>query len=428
MVIFEGRSSLFTPLRPLPPVAVEPERAPAAASPEAVLLRLGVALHAAGLPSHELEGALAETARTLGVEAQFFSTPTSLFTALGEGESQRTHLSRVEPGDPDLSRLVDLHRLVERVPEVKPTAAAVGRRLEEIRARPPRYGRALTTLAFGLASAGAAVFFGGGVGEVGASLGLGAGVGALVQSLGRRGVSPRVGEALGAFLLTVSAALLAWRLPALADRTVTLAGLIVLVPGLTLTVGLSELARNHWISGTARLAGAFTVFLTLGLGVALGQRVGSLLPGYVPSGPAAPLGPWATWVALAVMPLAFTVLFRARPRDLGWILGAGWLGFLGARLGAATLGPELGAFAGAAVVGVVGNLASRWLGLPATVAQVPGIILLVPGSLGYQSVSSFLAQDVLTGVESAFRMVLVGASLVGGLFLSNAILASRRAG
>ncbi len=63
---------------------------------------------------------------------------------------------------------------------------------------------------------------------------------------------------------------------------------------------------------------------------------------------------------------------------------------------------------------------------PALVTQLPGIMMLVPGSIGFQSLSSFLAQDTITGIEAAFRMALVAAALVGGLFCANALMPPRR--
>jgi uncharacterized membrane protein YjjB (DUF3815 family) len=56
----------------------------------------------------------------------------------------------------------------------------------------------------------------------------------------------------------------------------TLGGLIVLLPGLTLSAAMSELNAQHLVSGTARLTGAIMRFLVLMFGVALGSRVAQL--------------------------------------------------------------------------------------------------------------------------------------------------------
>ena len=69
------------------------------------ILHLAKALHAHGYSAHRLEEVLGEVSARLGVEAQFFTTPTSIFAAFGPPDQQRTHLLRVQPGEPNLGHL-----------------------------------------------------------------------------------------------------------------------------------------------------------------------------------------------------------------------------------------------------------------------------------------------------------------------------------
>ena len=107
---------------------------------------------------------------------------------------------------------------------------------------------------------------------------------------------------------------------------VVLAGIIVLVPGLSFTVALIELTTRHLMSGTARLAGAGTVFLTLAFGVATGRGLVALAWERAPTVEVDPLPEWASYVALPVAAWAFSVLLKARRRELGWILLAATAG------------------------------------------------------------------------------------------------------
>ncbi|MBC8058462.1 MAG: threonine/serine exporter family protein, partial [Rhizobiales bacterium] len=132
------------------------------------------------------------------------------------------------------------------------------------------------------------------------------------------------------------------------------------------------------------------------------------------------------WVALVAAPLAFTVLLRARPNDVGWIMLASGLSFSGARVGASLLGPELGVFVGALVIGAGANLYTRALRRPAAVPLVPGILLLVPGSVGYGSFIKFIERDVISGIETAFAMILVAVALVTGLLMANVVVPPRK--
>jgi uncharacterized membrane protein YjjB (DUF3815 family) len=232
---------------------------------------------------------------------------------------------------------------------------------------------------------------------------------------------------MAAMAATLAPAALATTLPLQAEL-ITLSALIALVPGFTLTIAMSELAAQHWVAGMARLAGAMVTFLELGLGVGLGQRLIPVL-GMAPlSGPVTSSGPPTMMLALALVlaPLAFTVLFQARPRDALWISITSWCGFVGARWGTHWLGPELGVLVGSLLVGLASNALARLRGHPASICQAPGIMLLVPGSIGFASVAFFLSSDVVSGMEAAFRMVIVATALVGGLLFANALFPARR--
>ena len=62
----------------------------------------------------------------------------------------------------------------------------------------------------------------------------------------------------------------------------------------------------------------------------------------------------------------------------------------------------------------------------AMVPLVPGLLLLVPGSMGLRSMTSMLERDVVSGIDTAFAMILVSVSLVAGLLMANASVPPRR--
>ncbi|MFN0062509.1 MAG: threonine/serine exporter family protein [Myxococcaceae bacterium] len=99
----------------------------------------------------------------------------------------------------------------------------------------------------------------------------------------------------------------------------------------------------------------------------------------------------------------------------------------GGRIGSLALGPELGVFIGALLLGMGSNALARLLQRPSVVTLVPGLMLLVPGSIGFRSLFSLLEQNVVAGVGAAFSMLMVAVSLVAGLLTANAVLPSRGA-
>jgi uncharacterized membrane protein YjjB (DUF3815 family) len=120
------------------------------------------------------------------------------------------------------------------------------------------------------------------------------------------------------------------------------------------------------------------------------------------------------------------VIFRARPREILPIIIAGGLAIAGARVGTRWLDPDLGSFIGAFTAATVSNLIARIRHQPASLTLVPAIVLLVPGSIGFSSLSSMLNRDVVPGVESAFRTVLVAVALTTGLLIADVLVPSRK--
>src|SRR5258706_5962895 len=81
------------------------------ATPDAVLfvLRLGRALHTCGYSAPRLEEIMTRASVRLGLEGQFFTTPTSIFAAFRSDDRQRTWLLPVEARDVQLDRPKPLH-------------------------------------------------------------------------------------------------------------------------------------------------------------------------------------------------------------------------------------------------------------------------------------------------------------------------------
>ena len=400
---------------------------PAGGDAAEVVMRLGRALHGAGNAAHRIEEGMEVAARRLGLAGQFFSTPTALFAAFGDGAggARRTILERVRPGEVNLERMAELDGLLADLASGELDPARAAARLGPLD-RAPRWGAALGTVSFALISGAAAQFLGGGAREVAAAAALGLLVGGLASLAARAPAVGRLFEPLAALLASFAATVAAVAWPPLSVLLVMLAGIIVLVPGLTLTVAISELATRQLVSGSARLMGAVAIFFGIALGVAVGGRLGAALVGTPQPFEPEPLGALWRWPALLAAAAALTVLLRARPRDAGWILLGGVLAIEGVRLGGLLLGPQLGAFLGALAVGVGGNLYARVGHRPAQMVQVPGLILLVPGSLGFRSLAALLEQDVLAGVQTAFTTTLVAIALATGILLANVVLPPRR--
>lgn len=390
------------------------------------VLRLGRAFHTAGYSADRVEQVMQHASRRLGLEGQFFAMPTSIMAGFGPLERQSTHLMRVQPGAVNLARMAALDVVVRDVERARTTPGEGSARVEAVLATPRPWPKAVTALAYAVASATGCRFLGGGAAEIAVALVVGLLLGSLAVGFASRTGRVEPFEFVGGLVGAAVVASLAAAGYRCAISTTTLGGLVTLLPGLTLTVAMTELASRHLAAGTARLAGSVVGLIALVVGVAVGTTLVTALSGPVRSVRIVALPAWTRYVALGVAPFAFGVLLGARPRDLPWILLAALLGFWGLQLGQRTLGGEPGASMGALVIGLSANFFERVRLGPAATIMVPGILLLVPGSLGFSSVTALLDENVVAGVDAWSKMLLTAVSLASGLLLANVVLPPRR--
>jgi len=394
---------------------------------EAFVLELGRALHESGVPAYRLEEALTLVTSLFRREAHFFSTPTSLMVSFAP---TRTTLLRVVPPPVELARVARLDALVRALERGTLSLDDAPAALRAITASPLRSSRPVLVAAHGVVAASSAVFLGGSVADAVVAGAIGVVLGVLAIPLGRDAARARAVDlvsALVASLLGHAAARVVGDLGGGVSAPIaTLAGLVALLPGLTLTTAMTELAMRHLVSGTARLMAAVIVFLELGLGVAIGERLFALVGESSTTSTHTPLA--QTFIPLALVLIAGSgiALFHSEWKTFTRVLAACALAFVGARGGALFFGPELGVFVGALFLGAFANALARVTDTPALVTQVPAVLLLVPGSLGYKSLASLVEKDTLAGVETGIAMLFVAIAIVAGLLVANALVAPRR--
>ena len=404
---------------PTPPPAPPPE--------VAFCLELGRAFQAYGIPAHRFEDALARVCARLGLDGQFFGLPTAFFASLGQGDHHWTFFQRSPSGETNLEKLSDLQETTDALIEGRIGAPEARDRVRGILSAPDRWGPWLTVPCFGLGSAPAAMFFGGGWREMALTALLGALVGSEVLLLGRRPGLARLVPAVAGVLVGFLAVAAAWRFPHVSPQILTVAGLIVLVPGLRLVVSMNELATGNLVAGTARLVDTAMIFLSLGFGVALGQRLAAPLMDRALQGTPLPLPGWTVLPILALAAAAFVVIFKARARDLPWIFAACALAFYGSRQGAALLGPQFGVGLGAFALGLGSNLFTRITRRPSVVTLLPGLMVLVPGGLGFKGLEFIIQKQLVVGLDTAFQALFVAIALLTGLLLAQATVQPRSA-
>lgn len=396
---------------------------------------LATRLHAYGTTAQRLEAAIEAVAQRMGLECEIWSNPTGLILSFAD-PSRGAHngimrVIRLDPGEQNLARLAATDAIAEDVLAGRMAPVDGLAALKALDRPPRRRALAMAALSFGLSAGAVAALLGAGVAGIVTAGVIGLVTGVLsVASAGR----PRLGEALeaiAALVATLLAAAVATFVEPLSLKTVIVASLIVLMPGLMLTNAVSELSAQHLVSGTARFAGALMILMKLTFGTVAAMQVVRLLGWNPMEAPAQPLGRLGEMVALGVAAFAFAVLFQASRRDYPLVMGSVLLGYALTRLGGEVLGLASDNFAGGAFfagmgVAAISNLYGRWRNRPGALIRVPGIILLVPGSVGFRSLNFVMERDVFLGLDTAFALLSALIALVAGLLFGNLLLPSRR--
>ena len=391
----------------------------------AFVLALGRALHRYGTPADRLEEALKVCCQRLDLNAEVFTAPTALIMSFGAPTELKTRMLRFEGSELDMGKLDQVDEIADAVSEHRMQPAEGISRLDAIIAAPPRFGHALSTLMHGVTAGALAVFFGGSLEDVAVAAAIGLMLGLLAQYAKRSTDQARVFELVAAAFAAFAADVVSAMWHSVTPSIVTIASLIILLPGMSLTVAMTELATRHLIAGTARLMSAVIVLLELVVGVALGERAAAAIV-HVHQAVPVPLPAWAPWVALVASSISVAIVVQAQVRAFGWILAASVVGYLGNVVGISWLGGQMGVMVGAFALGVLGNVYARLLKRPAQVVLVPAVLLLVPGSMGFRGMTSLLTRDTLSGVETVFAMFVVAIAIVAGLLIANAVVSPRR--
>ena len=389
-------------------------------------------LHAYGTTSQRMEAAVESVARKLALECEPWSNPTGLILAFSDparpaGESDTTRIIRPGLGDTNLRKLCEADRIAEDVINGRMGIAAGRAALRELDRPGSRRDRVLAALGFALASAAVAGLLRLPWLDIATAGVIGLLIGVLAVAAQSRPRLHESFEALAGLLAGTVAILVSSFVGPLNLNTVIIAAVIVLLPGMTLALSTNELTSRHLVSGTARFAGALMTIVSLTIGIAIAFGVANVA-GVEPQVRALRAQPeWVVWCALGLAAYAFAVLFQAGRRDYPLVMGAVIAGYLISRFSGEWLGPIAGVFLAALAATAAGNAYARWFNRPGALIRLPGIIILVPGSISLRGVISLVqSQDIGAGSAAAMAALNTLMALLAGLVFGNLLMTARR--
>ncbi|WP_172639275.1 threonine/serine ThrE exporter family protein [Streptomyces tailanensis] len=433
--------------RPAPerPARTEDEPGPAVPRVLDLTLRIGELLLAGGEGAEDVEAAMFAVCRSYGLDR---CEPTVTFTQLSITyqpslvDDPVTASRIVRRRATDYTRLAAVFQLVDDLsdPVTAISLEEAYRRLAEIRRNRHPYPGWVLTGASGLLAGAASVLVGGGV-VVFVAAALGAMLGdRLAWVCSGRGL-PEFYQFLVAAMppAAIGVALTVAHVDVAASAVIT-GGLFALLPGRALVAGVQDGLTGYYITASARLLEVMYLFVGIVVGVLLvlyfGVKVGAQL------NPDAALGsaerPVWQLVASMLLSLTFAVLLQQERSTVLVVTlngGVAWAVY-GAMHDAGEISPVASTAVAAGVVGLFGQLLSRYRFASALPYTTAAIGPLLPGSATYFGLLAFAQNDVDAGLVSLTKAAALAMAIAIGvnlgselfrLFLPGAARAGRKA-
>ncbi|GHE87829.1 threonine/serine ThrE exporter family protein [Streptomyces fumanus] len=393
-------------------------------------LRIGELLLAGGEGAEDVEAAMFAVCRSYGLDR---CEPTVTFTLLSVShqpslvEDPVTASRTVRRRGTDYTRLAAVFRLVDDLsdPDTHISLEEAYRRLAEIRRNRHPYPTWVLTSASGLLAGAASLLVGGDAIVFVAAL-LGAMLGdRLAWLCAGRGLPEFYQFAVAAMPpAAIGIALTLTHVEVKASAVIT-GGLFALLPGRALVAGVQDGLTGFYITASARLLEVLYFFVSIVAGVLLvlyfGVQLGAKL------NPDAALGtgdqPVVQIIASMLLSLAFAVLLQQeRSTVLAVTLNGGvaWCVY-GAMHYAGDISPVASTAAAAGLVGLFGQLMSRYRFASALPYTTAAIGPLLPGSATYFGLLAIAQSEVDRGLVSLTKAVALAMAIAIGVNLGSEI-------
>lgn len=390
------------------------------------VLKIAKLLHENGLPAHRLEDSLEYLCLKLNLKGEFFTTPGSIFASITSSEGNQSHMIKVNQSELNLEKIDVIEKLINQPFQDGKINPSDLQRLEDISIKKERYSNPIMVLFFALSTGSAACVFGGNFPEILCAFIIGAGIGGLNIGISKVPPLKKILVIIASFWAVCVSTIFNIYFIDFQQEISTICGLIIVIPGFSFTVSITEMVNNHLVAGISRFAQACITFSMIAIGVAVGVKLMNHLPENKPLYHWMELPFWKEWIALIFVPLGFVVLFKAKPKDFFWILIACWCSYYTHQFAQHYVSAPIAVFIASFGLGIVSNGFSRIFKKNSAVMLIPGLIILVPGSLGFFSITHLINSHIIAGIETALSMLTTTLALVFGIIASTILISSKR--
>lgn len=400
-----------------------------------------------GAPAHRLEYILREVSRTLGVEAEYVYMPNIMFLTFFDSSTHTTETHFIRSAQLfDMHKLGEIYRLEKLVSHGEVSVDEALEFIDNVVNEPQFYPIWLNPLIYAMASfCGCVMFYGGQWKEGGLSAAM-AIFFAFYELFSGRFMSFQPIWEITVCILIGFVSRAVWRF-GFCFTPVAFASFIVILPGYSMAVAIIELVSRQLISGVVRMVYAIVYSFLLGYGIEMGSEIfGTIDPesvdpnsearkvheeGCASANAATTIIPkWFYFLTVPLFAVSYCLYLRARPPRWPVMITVAACGFV--------TNFVLSTFANAPsqvlqvvpafVVGLLGNILSKFTGQMSLDAVILGIFYLVPGSLGLKAALGFFG-DVAKGGEFAnqgatfaLSMIETSIGITVGLFVATLII------
>lgn len=209
---------------------------------------------------------------------------------------------------------------------------------------------------------------------------------------------------------------------------VVAASIAPMLPGLAMTNAVRDTIQGDYVSGSGRLMEATVKTLSLVLGVTVGLIIGQYIPTFGSSteevGNTIPsLG--VLILASLLVSAGYCIIMEVSPKFLIFAACIGAFGRLTYMfLVQLEISDIIAVFIATVIITFLAQISARIAKAPTSLFLISGIMLLVPGTFMYDSVTKFLGKNNAGGLESLLTTLFIAGAISLAIFLVDTVFIS----
>ena len=387
-----------------------------------------------GETAYEIEDVLAKAGTYLKIEGHYMVLGSVLLVTSESEKMQRFSMRLLPSGTPVLNKLEQVRDVIHSLISGNTDPKEARKKLESIKDQKEAFGKFLKFLCWPLVGGGFAVFFGGSLNECIA----GAFISSVLyfiyiyfsglNSTEKRRMFEPVASIAASFLAILCSYIYKhiFFVPNLSVGIASLSGMMMLMPGLTLTKAMNEIALGHTISGMSRFLNALTTLMFMATGIFLATKLKSILDISQASFSPQPANIWIVLTAIIGATYGLCVYASVKHRHFLWVLMVTIFVSMLIIKGSDFLSPVLATGFAAFISAVFANLYSRIRNCSDSIIKVPNAYILVPGATGFSAIVLLTSNQIMPGIIKLLTTIEISLSIIVAFIFADIIFPPKK--